>query len=34
MTVAGAPVIEATALTRRFGALTAVDAVDLEVRRG
>jgi ABC-2 type transport system ATP-binding protein len=30
----GAPVIEAHALTRRFGSLTAVDAVDLEVRRG
>jgi ABC-2 type transport system ATP-binding protein len=27
-------VIEASALTRRFGSLTAVDAVDLEVRRG
>jgi ABC-2 type transport system ATP-binding protein len=30
----GAAVIEAHGLTRRFGALVAVDAVDLEVRRG
>ncbi len=28
------PVIEATALSRRFGDLTAVDAVDLTIRRG
>jgi ABC-2 type transport system ATP-binding protein len=34
MTNDAAPVIEAHALTRRFGSLTAVDAVDLEVRRG
>ncbi|HXZ93935.1 MAG TPA: ATP-binding cassette domain-containing protein [Burkholderiales bacterium] len=30
----GAPAIEASALTRRFGALTAVDRVDLAVRPG
>jgi ABC-2 type transport system ATP-binding protein len=30
----GAPVIETQAVTRRFGSVTAVDAVDIEVRRG
>jgi len=34
VTTAGPLVIEARGLTRRFGSLTAVDAVDLEVRRG
>jgi len=31
---AGGPVVETQALTRRFGAVTAVKAVDIEVRRG
>ena len=34
MTAGGPLVIEANALTRRFGSVTAVDSVDLEVRRG
>ncbi|MGM0618732.1 MAG: ABC transporter ATP-binding protein, partial [Actinomycetota bacterium] len=28
------PVVEARALTKRFGSFTAVDAIDVEVARG
>src|SRR4249920_624708 len=30
----GAPLVRATGLTKRFGAFTAVDGIDFEVRQG